>query len=71
MNSTSSNEVLICMKDINVVYGNLAALYDVNVDIHNGHFLGICGPNGSGTTTPLTPIMGLVKPLTGQSALFG
>ena len=71
MNSTSSNEVLICLKDINVVYGNLAALYDVNVDIHNGDFLGICGPNGSGKTTLLKTIMGLVKPLTGQIALFG
>ena len=71
MNSTSSNEVLICLKDINVVYGNLAALYDVNVDIHNGDFLGICGPNGSGKTTLLKTIMGLIKPLTGQIALFG
>ncbi len=71
MSVTTSDEIVICLKDINVVYGNLVALYDVNVDIHKGDFLGICGPNGSGKTTLLKTIMGLLKPLTGQIALFG
>ena len=71
MSSKASQDVVICLKDVNVVYGNLAALYEVNVDIYKGDFLGICGPNGSGKTTLLKTIMGLLKPLTGQVALFG
>ncbi|MCG3258846.1 MAG: ATP-binding cassette domain-containing protein, partial [Candidatus Heimdallarchaeota archaeon] len=71
MSSRTSQDVVICLKDVNVVYGNLAALYEINVDIYKGDFLGICGPNGSGKTTLLKTIMGLLKPLTGQVALFG
>ena len=71
MSVTESQEVIICLKDISVVYGNIAALYDVNVDIHKGDFLGICGPNGSGKTTLLKTIIGQLEPLTGQLALFG
>ncbi|MCG3254671.1 MAG: ABC transporter ATP-binding protein [Candidatus Heimdallarchaeota archaeon] len=71
MSSKASKDVVICLKDVNVVYGNLVALYEVNVDIYKGDFLGICGPNGSGKTTLLKTIMGLLEPLTGQVALFG
>ena len=71
MSSKASQDVVICLKDVNVVYGNLVALYEVNVDIYKGDFLGICGPNGSGKTTLLKTIMGLLRPLTGQVALFG
>ncbi|MHA1397906.1 MAG: metal ABC transporter ATP-binding protein [Candidatus Heimdallarchaeaceae archaeon] len=64
-------EVVICLKDINVVYGNLAALYDINLDVYKGDFIGICGPNGSGKTTLLKTMVGLVEPLTGEIHLFG
>ncbi|MHA1200641.1 MAG: metal ABC transporter ATP-binding protein [Candidatus Heimdallarchaeaceae archaeon] len=71
MKETKSTNIVACLKDVNVVYGNLAALYNINVDIMKGDFVGICGPNGSGKTTLLKTIIGLIKPLTGQIALFG
>ncbi len=71
MSKEEKPEIIACLKDVNVVYGNLAALYDINIDILKGDFVGICGPNGSGKTTLLKTIIGLIEPLTGQVALFG
>ncbi|MCE7742781.1 MAG: ABC transporter ATP-binding protein [Candidatus Heimdallarchaeota archaeon] len=67
----TSEDIVVCMKDISVAYGNFAALYDINVDVNRGDFVGICGPNGSGKTTLLKAIIGLMKPITGALALFG
>ena len=71
MNAKSTNDVIICLKDVNVVYGNLAALYDINFDVQKGDFIGICGPNGSGKTTLLKTMIGLTEPITGEVKLFG
>ena len=67
----STQDIIICLKDVSVVFGNFAALYDINLDIHSGDFIGICGPNGSGKTTLLKTMIGSLKPYTGQIALFG
>ncbi|MCG3216474.1 MAG: ABC transporter ATP-binding protein [Candidatus Heimdallarchaeota archaeon] len=67
----STKDIIVCLKDISVVYGNMAALYDINLDVHTGDFIGICGPNGSGKTTLMKTIIGTLKPYTGQIALFG
>ena len=67
----SKKDIIVCLKDISVVYGNFAALYDINLDIHSGDFIGICGPNGSGKTTLMKTMIGSIKPYTGQIALFG
>ncbi|NPD87494.1 MAG: ABC transporter ATP-binding protein [Asgard group archaeon] len=71
MNSKSTKDIIICLKDVNVVYGNLAVLYDINFDVHKGDFIGICGPNGSGKTTLLKTMIGLIEPITGDVKLFG
>ncbi|MCK4845994.1 MAG: ABC transporter ATP-binding protein [Candidatus Heimdallarchaeota archaeon] len=68
---SSCNDNIVCLTDINVVYGNYVALYNINLDIDKGEFVGICGPNGSGKTTLLKTIIGLVKPLTGDIKLYG
>lgn len=67
----STHDIIVCLKDVSVVYGNFAALYDINLDIHSGDFIGICGPNGSGKTTLMKTMIGTIKPYTGQIALFG
>ncbi len=67
---SSDKEIIACMKDISVVYGDFAALYEINLDILKGDFIGICGPNGSGKTTLLKTMMGLIQPITGRMALY-
>jgi ABC-type uncharacterized transport system ATPase subunit len=38
---SSDNGIVICMRDISVVYGDFAALYEINLDIKKGDFIGI------------------------------
>jgi zinc transport system ATP-binding protein len=49
----------------------MPALEDVNVEIFQGEFVGIFGPNGGGKTTLLKLIMGLLHPQKGKISLFG
>lgn len=46
-------------------------LYNIDLDIEEGVFLGIVGPNGSGKTTLLRVIIGLIKPSRGGVLVFG
>lgn len=41
-------------------------LKNVNLDVFQGDFLGIIGPNGGGKTTLLKTLLGLVKPASGN-----
>lgn len=66
----SSNELVVCLKDIHVAYGSLVALAGINLDIRRGEIVGICGPNGSGKTSLLKVILGKVKPYKGNISLF-
>jgi len=47
-------------------YGKKTVLRDLNFSIKEKTFLGLVGPNGSGKTTILKGILGLLKPLKGS-----
>jgi len=46
-------------------------LEDVNLEVREGDFLGMIGPNGGGKTTLLKAILGLLKPSHGKVRVFG
>ena len=50
--------------------GQTTALEDVSLGITEGEFVGIIGPNGSGKTTILRAILGLILPRTGTLQIF-
>jgi zinc transport system ATP-binding protein len=52
-------------------YDSMLTLEDVNVEIFQGDFVGIFGPNGGGKTTLLKLMMGLLRPKKGEILLFG
>lgn len=52
-----------------VYMGDALALRDVSLDIHEGRFIGLMGPNGGGKTTLLKTIVGLIKPDRGKVIL--
>ena len=54
------------VRDINVSYGNLHALWDVNLRIEEGKIVALLGANGAGKTTLLNAIAGLLKPMSGE-----
>ncbi len=65
------NKPIICINNVSVAYGRLLALYKIHLDVHEGEFIGLIGPNGSGKTSLLKTILGVLKPLEGAITLFG
>jgi len=61
---------IISLRDIKVGYQNTIALNNINLDIYQGEYIGIFGPNGSGKTSLLSTILGLKKPIKGTVKLF-
>ncbi|RJX24486.1 MAG: ABC transporter ATP-binding protein [Dethiobacter sp.] len=57
------------IKNIDVYYGDLQALWDVSVNIAKGEIVTLIGSNGAGKSTLLKTISGLLKPRKG-SILF-
>lgn len=47
------------------------AVKDLNLEIHRGEVFGLLGPNGSGKTTAIKMLLGLLYPTRGQIAVFG
>ncbi len=65
------NHPALVIKDLDFSYDSLLTLEAVNVQIENGEFVGIFGPNGGGKTTLLKLILGLLHPQKGKVLLFG
>ena len=51
-------------------YGKIKALQDLNLTVHAGEIYGILGPNGSGKTTALGIILGILNPDRGSFSWF-
>ncbi len=54
-----SGSIITC-KDVCVAYGRTEVLHQVNLEIPDGIFLPFTGPNGSGKTSLLRAILGLI-----------
>ena len=54
------------IRDLNVGYGNLQVLWDVNLKIEEGKLVALIGANGAGKSTLLNTITGLLKPISGE-----
>jgi ABC-2 type transport system ATP-binding protein len=50
---------------------SVVAVRDLNLRVAAGQIYGLLGPNGSGKTTTLKIILGLVAPTRGQAQIFG
>lgn len=64
-------EKILTIEHVNFHYDKMPTLEDVNIEILEGEFVGIFGPNGGGKTTLLKIIMGLAYPQKGKIRLFG
>jgi len=63
-------ETILKVKKIIKTYGNLYAVNDLSFTVQKGDIFGILGPNGSGKTTTLSIILGIVKPDSGSFQWF-
>lgn len=58
-------------KNLHVGFNGVKAADGVSLDIHDGEFLAIIGPNGSGKTTVLNLCTGYIRPKLGSVHLDG
>ena len=52
-------------------YGKIVAVDGLSMEVRRGHVYGLLGPNGSGKTTTMGMLLGLVRPTSGSFNLFG
>lgn len=60
---------MLYVSDLNVHYGAIHALKDMNFVVNKGEIVSLIGANGAGKTTTLHAISGLVKPSHGSIKL--
>lgn len=57
---------IIVIKNLSVNYGGYRALSDICFSVEKGDYISIVGENGSGKTTMIKTILGLIKPKMGS-----
>jgi ABC-2 type transport system ATP-binding protein len=66
-----SVEKIIEIKALTKRYGRARGVGDLSFDIEQGEIFGYLGPNGSGKTTTIRCLMGLLKPTSGNCFVLG
>lgn len=67
----NQNESAIHIDNLSVYYGQTPALSNVCLDVVEGEYLGIIGPNGGGKSTLLKAILGLIPISSGTVQVYG
>lgn len=67
----TSAPVAVSLEGVSFGYNEHLVLEEVTFEVFEGDFFGVIGPNGSGKTTMLKIILGLLKPLSGRVQVFG
>lgn len=58
------------IRNLSKKYGSLQAVKDLNLTVEEGHIYGLLGPNGSGKTTTLGIILGVIHASAGEYRWF-
>ncbi len=57
---------MLKIKDLNVFYGAIHALKDINIEVNEGEIVTLIGANGAGKTSTLRAISGFETPKSGE-----
>lgn len=70
-NSTQQEAGLLAVRGLTRRFGGLTAVDQVDLDVRKGEIHGLIGPNGSGKTTCINLISGVLRPDAGSAVLGG
>ena len=63
--------MILELNNLNVSYGNIAAVKDLSLTVYAGEIVTLIGSNGAGKSTTLRTISGLLRPRSGDGHLQG
>jgi ABC-2 type transport system ATP-binding protein len=66
-----TNQVTIRTNHLSKKFGDFTAVNKIGFEISQGEIFGFLGPNGSGKTTTIRMMLGLLKPTNGSIAVLG
>lgn len=64
-------ETVLSISNLTKHFGKIKAVNNLNLEVKAGQVFGMLGPNGSGKTTTLGMLMGVVNPTAGNFKWFG
>lgn len=65
------SEIVLQVDNLSKKYKKVEAVKDISFNIQKGNVYGLLGPNGSGKTTTLAMLMGILHPTQGSFSWFG
>jgi len=71
VNSKAVTDAVLSIQELTKHFGRIRAVNNLNMEVHRGQVFGMLGPNGSGKTTTLGMLMGVVNPTSGGFNWFG
>jgi len=66
-----NNTPAIIAQNLTKRFGDFTAVDNVNFEVYPGEIFGFLGPNGSGKTTSIRMMLGLMKPTSGEVQVLG
>lgn len=67
----TSGQHPVVVHNVAKYYGTHLGVADVSFEVQKGEIVGFLGPNGSGKTTVMRMLMGLIRPTRGSIQVFG
>ncbi len=69
--AASAGEPLLAVREVDVYYGEVQALWGVSLEVHEGEIVTLLGSNGAGKTTTIRTISRLLQPHAGRILFQG
>jgi ABC-2 type transport system ATP-binding protein len=62
---------IISVQNLTKIFGDFVAVDHISFDVEPGQVIGYLGPNGSGKTTTIRMLLGLIRPSEGSARVLG
>ena len=66
-----SAEAVVAVHELSKAFGDFLAVDGVSFEVDRGEVVGYLGPNGSGKTTTMRMLLGLLRPTSGSASVLG